>query len=121
MASWVPSRRGERGRSLSGPRCGHTAATATAVEAAPELELLAEAKLNIVCFRYRPPGMGEPELDELNRRLGAMVLEDGRVFFGTTVYGGNVAFRPAIVNWRTTEGDVDLIVDVVRELGKTLV
>jgi hypothetical protein len=26
-------------------------------------------------------------------------------------------FRPAIVNWRTTESDVDLIVDVVRELG----
>jgi glutamate/tyrosine decarboxylase-like PLP-dependent enzyme len=94
---------------------------AAAVEEAPELELLAEAKLNIVCFRYHPPGMGEPELDELNRRLGAMVLKDGRVFFGTTVYGGNVAFRPAIVNWRTTDGDVDLIVDVVRELGKTLV
>jgi glutamate/tyrosine decarboxylase-like PLP-dependent enzyme len=94
---------------------------AAAVEEAPELELLAEAKLNIVCFRYRPPGLAEDQLDELNRRLGAMVLEDGRVFFGTTVYGGNVAFRPAIVNWRTTEGDVDLIVDVVRELGKTLV
>jgi len=29
-----------------------------------------------------------------------------------------VAFRPAIVNWRTREADVDdLLVDVVRELG----
>ena len=28
-----------------------------------------------------------------------------------------VAFRPAIVNWRTSEADVDLPVDVVRELG----
>jgi glutamate/tyrosine decarboxylase-like PLP-dependent enzyme len=90
---------------------------AAAVDEAPELELLAEAKLNIVCFRYRPPDLTEDELDALNRRLGAMVLEDGRVFFGTTVYGGNVAFRPAIVNWRTTERDVDLIVEVVRELG----
>jgi len=31
-----------------------------------------------------------------------------------------VAFRPAIVNWRTTEKDVDLIVSVVRELGSNL-
>jgi hypothetical protein len=46
-----------------------------------------------------------------------LVLEDGRVYFGTTVYGGKVAFRPAIVNWRTREDDVDLIVSTVRELG----
>jgi hypothetical protein len=32
-----------------------------------------------------------------------------------------VAFRPAIVNWRTGEEDVDLIVKVVRELGAQLV
>jgi hypothetical protein len=49
-----------------------------------------------------------------------MVLEDGRVFFGTTVYKGCVAFRPAIVNWRTREQDVDLIVQVTRELGARL-
>ena len=28
-----------------------------------------------------------------------------------------MAFRPAIVNWRTDEADVDLLVAVVRELG----
>jgi hypothetical protein len=32
-----------------------------------------------------------------------------------------VAFRPAIVNWMTREQDVDLIVEVVRELGAKLV
>ena len=90
---------------------------AAAVEGEPDLELLADAKLNIVCFRFRPPDVPEVELDELNRRLGAMVLDDARVYFGTTVYGGKVAFRPAIVNWRTTEHDVDLIVQVLRELG----
>jgi hypothetical protein len=46
-----------------------------------------------------------------------MVIDDGRVYVGTTTYRGRVAFRPAIVNWRTTERDVDLLVDVVRELG----
>jgi len=52
--------------------------------------------------------------------LGAAVLEDGRVYFGTTEYAGQVAFRPAIVNWRTREPDVDLIVEVTRELGSRL-
>ncbi len=90
------------------------------VEQSPDLDLLAEVRLNIVCFRYRPPGVPEADLDELNRKLGEMVLEDGRVFFGTTVYKGCVAFRPAIVNWRTREQDVDLIVEVTRELGARL-
>ena len=34
-----------------------------------------------------------------------------------TEYDGKVAFRPAAVNWRNRPEDVDLIVDVVRELG----
>ena len=93
---------------------------AAQVDAAPDLERLAEVPLNIVCFRFRPPGVPEAELDELNRKLGAMVLDDGRVYFGTTDYAGKVAFRPAIVNWRTQEKDVDMIVDVVRELGAKL-
>jgi glutamate/tyrosine decarboxylase-like PLP-dependent enzyme len=88
------------------------------VETAPELELLAPVKLNVVCFRLHPPGLDdEAALDELNRRLGAAVIEDGRVYFGTTVYRGQVCFRPAIVNWLTTERDVDLIVETVRELA----
>jgi glutamate/tyrosine decarboxylase-like PLP-dependent enzyme len=90
------------------------------VDDAVDLERLADVPLNIVCFRYRPPDVAEKDLDDLNRRLGEMVLEDGRVFFGTTVHEGRVAFRPAIVNWRTREEDVDMIVDVTRELGARL-
>ena len=39
---------------------------------------------------------------------------------GTTVYRGKVAFRPAIVNWRTGPADVDLVVPTVLELGASL-
>jgi glutamate/tyrosine decarboxylase-like PLP-dependent enzyme len=90
------------------------------VDAEPELERLADVPLNVVCFRYRPDGVPEAKLDELNRRLGQAVLDDGRVYFGTTVHAGKVAFRPAVVNWRTREQDVDLIVPTVLELGAKL-
>jgi glutamate/tyrosine decarboxylase-like PLP-dependent enzyme len=86
------------------------------IDGAPQLERLAEVKLNIVCFRARLGGMAESELDALNRDLGDALLRDGRVFAGTTNYAGKVAFRPAIVNWRTREEDVDLLVDVLLEL-----
>jgi glutamate/tyrosine decarboxylase-like PLP-dependent enzyme len=90
------------------------------VDEAPDLERLADVPLNIVCFRYRPKDAKADELDALNLRLGAELLADGRVYAGTTRYRGVVAFRPAIVNWRTLEADVDLLVDVVRELGTRL-
>jgi glutamate/tyrosine decarboxylase-like PLP-dependent enzyme len=93
---------------------------ARAVDAAPELERLAEVPLNIVCFRYRPGDLSDDALDRLNTKIGADLLADGRVYVGTTRYRGRVAFRPAIVNWRTSEADIDLIALVVRELGARL-
>jgi hypothetical protein len=36
------------------------------------------------------------------------------------VYAGQVALRPAIVNWQTTEADIDTFVAVVRELSAKL-
>jgi glutamate/tyrosine decarboxylase-like PLP-dependent enzyme len=90
------------------------------IEGSDDLELMAEAPLNIVCFRYRPPDLPEEELDELNLRLGEAVLADGRVYVGTTLWAGRVAFRPAFVNWRTTDEDVDVLVEVLRELGSRL-
>ena len=97
--------------------CDLAAHLAAAVDAAPDLERLAEVPLNVVCFRYRPDGLPEPELNDINRRLGEALLDDGRVFAGGTVYGGRAALRPAISNWRTTAADLDLFVEVVRELG----
>ena len=96
-------------------------ALAATVDAAPDLERLAEVPLNIVCFRYRPEGSQDgPELNDLNRRIGEAAITDGRVFFGATTYGGRTAFRPAFVNWRTRVQDAELVAQVVRELGATL-
>jgi glutamate/tyrosine decarboxylase-like PLP-dependent enzyme len=87
------------------------------VDQAPDLELLAPAQLCVTCFRYTAP---DRDLDALNAALGRAILADGRVYVGTTVYRGMTALRPAIVNWRTTAEDVDLLVAVVRELGSAL-
>jgi glutamate/tyrosine decarboxylase-like PLP-dependent enzyme len=86
------------------------------VDASPVLERLAPVPLCIVCLRARPAGLDEAALDDFNRRLGADLIADGRVYAGTTVYAGRVALRPAIVNWRTTVADIDLFVDVLHEL-----
>jgi glutamate/tyrosine decarboxylase-like PLP-dependent enzyme len=87
---------------------------AARVDESPVLERLADVPLCIVCLRACPAGASD--LDDLNRRLGAALIADGRVYAGGTVYAGRVALRPAIVNWRTTTADIDLFVDVLHEL-----
>jgi glutamate/tyrosine decarboxylase-like PLP-dependent enzyme len=107
-------------RQLVERNLGQARHLAERLDGVPDLERLADPQLNIVPFRFRPEGVPEQELDDLNARLGEAVLADGRVYVGTTRYAGRVCFRPAFVNWRTTEADVDLLVDVVRELGPQL-
>jgi glutamate/tyrosine decarboxylase-like PLP-dependent enzyme len=102
-------------------RCLDNAAhVARLVEEAPDLELLAPAPFNIVCFRYRPEGVPEDELDALNLAIEERVLMDGRVYVGSTRLAGTVGFRPAFVNWRTTREDASLVVEVVRDLGEEI-
>jgi glutamate/tyrosine decarboxylase-like PLP-dependent enzyme len=102
-------------------RCLDLAAhVAREVELADDLELLAPAPLNIVCFRYRPPDVPEEALDELNLAIGRTALTDGRIYVGTTRWTGTVGFRPAFVNWRTKTADADLLLETVRDLGRRL-
>ncbi len=90
------------------------------VAAAPDLELVDETRLNVVPFRFAPAGVRRRDLDELNQALGELILEDGRVFVGTTRYRSVVCMRPAIANWRTRPQDVEQLVDVTRALGAEL-
>ncbi|MDI2124843.1 pyridoxal phosphate-dependent decarboxylase family protein [Yinghuangia seranimata] len=90
------------------------------LDAEPDFELLAPPQLCIVSFRYRPEGVAEEHLDELNSRLNEAILRDGRVYVGNATYRGVRGLRCAIVNWRTTREDAELLVRVLRELTAEL-
>jgi len=85
------------------------------VEAWPQLELLAPANLNIVCFRHRG---ADP--DALNTRIVVELHESGLAAPSTTVLKGQLAIRAAIVNHRTRAEDIDRLVAAVLELGERL-
>jgi len=80
--------------------------------ATPQLELLAPVQLNIVCFRYRGP-----DPDALNARVVADLHESGISAPSTTLIGGRLAIRAAIVNHRTEERDVDALLEAVLAFG----
>jgi glutamate/tyrosine decarboxylase-like PLP-dependent enzyme len=95
---------------------------AGAVEAAPDLELLAPASLSIVCFRFAPPGWsgGEAALDALNKDLNETLNAEGEVYLTPTTLDGRHALRACIIHYATTAADIDLLVRRVRETGGRL-
>jgi glutamate/tyrosine decarboxylase-like PLP-dependent enzyme len=84
------------------------------VEQDSRLELLAPVALNIVCFRYRCS-----DADAVNARIVIDLQESGVAAPSTTIIGGRLAIRAAIVNHRTGEGDIDRLVDSVIRFGES--
>jgi aromatic-L-amino-acid/L-tryptophan decarboxylase len=94
------------------------------IAATPELELMAPVELNVVCFRYRfgsPADAPEEEfLDRLNRDIVIALQEAGAVAPSTTSIDKRLVIRASIVNHRTTQAEMDTLVEAVLETGRAL-
>lgn len=80
------------------------------IDAEAALERLAPVALSAVCFRFRA---SDGDLNDLNRDLLVRVLRRGRVYLSNALIDGKFALRACIVNHRTTEEDVRLVVPEV--------
>jgi len=94
---------------------------AAAMEASPDLELLAPVALNVVAFRFRTPELEEAEVDALNREILHRLHESGEAVPSQTVVEGRVALRIAITNHRSRRSDFDRFVAEVIRVGRQLV
>ncbi len=91
------------------------------IEAAPELELLAPAPLNIVCFRFIHENLRNEQLNALNQELLIQLHESGIAVPSSTMLNGKFALRVAITNHRSRQEDFEILVCHVINLGKKLI
>jgi L-2,4-diaminobutyrate decarboxylase len=85
-----------------------TQAAADEIRARPELELLSEPELSVLCFKRT--GWTPDDYDQWS----ADMLARGFAFVTPTVYKGEIVTRFAIVNPRTTLTDIQAILDTMR-------
>jgi glutamate/tyrosine decarboxylase-like PLP-dependent enzyme len=92
--------------------CALAAYLETRILAEPRLELLAPVQLNIVCFRYRAA-----DANTVNGDIVIDIQESGIAAPSTTMLGGQLAIRAAIVNHRTDTRDIDALIAAVLDFG----
>lgn len=94
--------------------CGLAHWLAERIQESSELILMAPVTLNIVCFCYRFPVTG----DVLNERIAIALQESGLAVLSTTKIQGKRVLRAALVNHRTTQADLQIMLDAVVCLGR---
>jgi aromatic-L-amino-acid/L-tryptophan decarboxylase len=91
-----------------------------------EFEALTQ-NLSITTFRYVPPAIrhkrGEPgiesSLNALNEQILARLEKSGRAFLSNAVVNGKYAMRACIVNFHTSDADVEALPEIIAALGRT--
>ena len=84
--------------------------------------------LSITTFRYVPARLrplmgtadGEQQLERLNQELLSRVERSGEAFLSNAVVNGRFALRACIVNFRTSQADVEALLPLLSRLGADL-
>ena len=83
-------------------------------------------ELSITTFRYVPSDLRtrlqesevELHLDALNRELVDRLQRGGEIFISNAVVDGHYILRACIVNFHTTQTDVEAVPEIVARIGR---
>ena len=86
------------------------------VKATEEFEILASG-LSIFCFRYAPKD-GPADLDALNERILVKLQRAGSSYLSNARVNGKFGLRGCVLNYRTTERDMEILLEDVRKAAR---
>jgi glutamate/tyrosine decarboxylase-like PLP-dependent enzyme len=91
----------------------------------PDLEALS-CSLSIATFRFVPldldrtHGDTEAYLDRLNREVLSRMNNGGQVYLSNAIVDGKFALRACIVNFRTSQSDIQELPPLVLQIGREI-
>ena len=98
---------------------------AHAVDRHPDLELISQ-NLSVTVFRYVPATLrgrigdaeAEQQLDAINREVLDRLQRGGEAFVSNAVVADRYALRACIVNYHTSDTDVNALPEIVARVGR---
>ena len=83
----------------------------------PDFEITAPVASNAACFRYKPKGLGEADVEKLNKLIYESISNLSFWIISDTTMKGKYSLRACNVNHRSRFEDFDYLVSLVKELG----
>ena len=104
------------------------------VRQSDDFEMLAPVELSIFCFRHLPAHLRlllesanqaerdslEKQLDVWNERLLVALQQDGSSYLSNALINGRFSLRGCVINYRTTLRDMEILLDDLRRVAKSL-
>ncbi|HEX8090440.1 MAG TPA: pyridoxal-dependent decarboxylase, partial [Blastocatellia bacterium] len=104
------------------------------VESSEDFEMLAPVELSVFCFRYIPASARrelrgasreraeeiDRQLDELNERVMIELQRDGGAYLSNARVRGRFSLRGCVINYRTTERDMQTLLEDVRRIAERI-
>ena len=93
------------------------------VRSSDDFEMVAPVELSIFCFRHVPARLRNESpkaIDAFNERLLVALQRDGSSYLSNATLGGRFALRGCVLNHRTTLRDMEILLDDLRRVAKSL-
>jgi glutamate/tyrosine decarboxylase-like PLP-dependent enzyme len=93
------------------------------VRASDDFEMIAPVELSIFCFRYMPMQLrseSDQTIDSFNERLLVALQRDGSSYLSNATLHGRFALRGCVLNYRTTLRDMEILLDDLRRVARSL-
>ena len=93
------------------------------VDGSDDFEMVAPIGLSIFCFRHIPRELRNESpqaIDGFNERLLVALQHDGSSYLSNTTLGGRFALRGCVLNYRTTLRDMEILLDDLRRVARSL-
>jgi glutamate/tyrosine decarboxylase-like PLP-dependent enzyme len=87
------------------------------VHASGDCEMLARVELSVFCFRYAPRGFSG-DLNGLNEQILINLQHGGSSYLSNAMVDGKFALRGCVLNYRTTERDMEILLNDVRKAAE---
>ncbi len=85
-----------------------------------DFQILAPVTLNVVCFRYKPSGLSDEELNGLNETLNHRLNDEGKIYLTHTTLNGVYTLRMVTGQTNVTPEHVDLAWKLIMKTAREL-
>ncbi len=91
-----------------------------AISAESDFELMVPVKLNTVCFRYKPAGVDDKDLNTLNEKLNHSLNDTGRIYLSHTKLNGKYTLRMVTAQTNVTLEHVEKAWELIKSTARSL-